>query len=60
MQQWLESIQSSEGVNGALRFALWLLGGRGELDLVRPSDLQANDLAESSPLVSMRTLLGGE
>lgn len=60
VREWLDSIQSSEGMHAALRFALWVLTGQGDLDLMNTDDLQANDLAESTPLVTRRTLFGGE
>jgi hypothetical protein len=60
VKSWLDGIQSTEGVHAALRYVLWLLAGQGDHDFVDSSGFQANDLAEGSPLVTTRTLLGGE
>src|SRR5690348_1583733 len=46
VRDWLGNIQPSEGVHSALRFVLWVLTGKGDLDLVSIADLQASDLAE--------------
>lgn len=60
VRAWLESIQASENLQPALRYVLWKLAGSNEYDFVSACVPQANDLAEMSPLVTVRRLMGGE
>jgi hypothetical protein len=60
VKSWIEGLQTNDGFNAALRYLLWLHTGQGECEFVNPVDLQANDLAEGSPLITTRKLFGGE
>ena len=58
--EWIDHIQSSDDVNPSLRFALsFLFGGRGK-KIFPIKDLRSRDFAEPLPLITTRSMFGGE
>jgi DNA polymerase III delta prime subunit len=60
VDQWLRDIQSPDGVHPSLRFALNLLLMQRPQHLLGYADLGQNDFAELVPVVTTRSLFGGE
>jgi hypothetical protein len=59
-EDWLKGIQAADGINPILRFAANLLFGEQLDHLLEYRDMHQNDFAESVPVMTTRSLFGGE
>ena len=57
---WTEHLKPSEGLKPSLRLIFRHLTGSHDDDLFPVSDLRNRDLAESLPILTMRSMFGGE
>jgi len=60
IHEWVTAIQPTEGINPTLRFALHLLFEQKLDHLLGWPDLAKRDFATSIPLMTMRSMFGGE